>query len=61
VPLAGIFMDISISTVLIALLALLLVAALPAWPYSSRWGFGPGGVLAGMLAVVIVLAMRGQI
>ena len=54
-------MDISISTVLIALLALLLVAARPAWPYRSRWGFGPGGVLAGMLAVVIVLAMRGQI
>jgi len=54
-------MDISISTILIALLALLLVAALPAWPYSSRWGFGPGGVLGGMLAVVIVLALRGQI
>jgi hypothetical protein len=54
-------MDISISTVLIALLVLLLAAALPAWPYSARWGFGPGGVLGGMLAIVILLALRGQI
>ena len=54
-------MAISISTLLIAVLTFMLIAALPAWPYSSRWGFGPGGVLGIMLAVVVVLVLRGQI
>ncbi len=54
-------MALSLSTLLVAILAFLFVAALPAWPYSSRWGFGPGSVLGIMLAIVIVLAMRGQI
>ncbi len=54
-------MDLSLSTLLIALLAFLLVAALPTWPYSARWGYGPGGALGLMLAVVILLAMRGAI
>jgi hypothetical protein len=42
-------------------LAVLLVAALPAWPYSARWGYGPGGALGLMLAAVVLLAMRGAI
>lgn len=54
-------MAISFSTALIAALLFLVVAALPAWPYSARWGFGPGGVLCLMLALVVVLALRGQI
>jgi hypothetical protein len=54
-------MAISFSTALIAVLAILFVAALPAWPYSARWGFGPGGVLGLILALVVVLALRGQI
>ncbi len=54
-------MAIPVSAALIVLLAMLFVAALPAWPYSSRWGFGPGGVLGIMLAIAVLLALRGQI
>jgi hypothetical protein len=54
-------MALSLSTLLIAILAFLFVAALPAWPHSSRWGFGPGGVLGIMLAIAVLLALRGQI
>ena len=57
----GKLLALSYSTLLIAVLALLLAAALPVWPYSSRWGFGPGGVLGIMLAIVVLLALRGQI
>jgi hypothetical protein len=50
-----------ISTLLIGVLAFLFVAALPAWPHSSRWGFGPGGAIAVALLIVMVLTMAGQI
>ena len=34
-----------LSTILIIILILLLIGALPTWPYSAGWGYGPGGVL----------------
>jgi hypothetical protein len=45
----------AMSTVLLILLVLLLISALPAWPYSRRWGYGPSGLL-GLLLVVFLLA-----
>jgi len=50
-----------ISTVLIVILILLLIGALPAWPYSAGWGYGPGGLLGTVLVVVLVLALLGRI
>ncbi|WOJ90913.1 DUF3309 family protein [Methylocapsa polymorpha] len=50
-----------ISTVLIVVLILLLIGALPAWPYSAGWGYGPGGLLGTVLVVVLVLALLGRI
>jgi hypothetical protein len=50
-----------LSTVLIVLLILLLIGALPAWPYSANWGYGPGGALGTVLIVVLILALLGQI
>jgi hypothetical protein len=50
-----------LSTVLIIVLILLLVGALPTWPYSSGWGYGPGGVLGLVLVVVLVLALMGRL
>lgn len=49
------------STILIIILVLLLVGALPAWPYSSGWGYGPGGILGLLLVVVLVLALTGRL
>ena len=49
------------STILIIILILLLIGALPTWPYSSRWGYYPGGGLGLILIIVIILALMGQI
>jgi hypothetical protein len=50
-----------LSTILIIILILLLIGALPTWPYSSGWGYGPGGALGVILIIIIVLALIGRI
>ncbi len=50
-----------LSTILIIILILLLIGALPAWPYSSGWGYYPGGGLGLIMIVVIILALAGRI
>jgi hypothetical protein len=50
-----------LSTILIVLLILLLIGALPTWPYSAGWGYGPGSVLGTVLVIVLILALLGQI
>ena len=49
------------STILIILLILLLVGALPTWPYSSGWGYYPSGGLGLVIVVVLVLVLLGRI
>jgi len=48
-------------TVLLIILVLLLIGALPAWPYSSAWGYYPAGGLGTLLVVLLVLAVAGVI
>jgi hypothetical protein len=50
-----------LSTILIVVLILLLVGTLPTWPYSSGWGYYPGGGLGLVLIIVIILALSGRI
>ena len=50
-----------LSTILIIVLILLLIGALPTWPYSAGWGYYPGGGLGLVLIIVIVLALSGRI
>jgi Protein of unknown function (DUF3309) len=50
-----------LSTILIVLLIVLLIGALPSWPYSASWGYAPGGVLGTLLVVVLILALLGRI
>ena len=40
---------------------LLLLGAIPAWPYSRGWGYGPSGVVGTIVVIVVVLALMGQI
>ena len=48
------------STLILVILCLLLVGAIPSWPYSRRWGYAPSGALGViLLVVVIVLLARG--
>ena len=50
-----------LSTVLLVVLILLLVSAIPSWPYSRGWGYGPSGILGILLIVVLVLALTGRV
>ena len=49
------------STLVIILLVLLLVGALPSWPYSSGWGYYPSGGLGLVLLIVLILLVMGRI
>jgi uncharacterized protein DUF3309 len=48
-------------TLLIVILILLLLGALPTWPYSSGWGYYPSGGFGLALLVIVVLALLGRI
>ncbi|RUX09268.1 DUF3309 domain-containing protein [Mesorhizobium sp. M8A.F.Ca.ET.059.01.1.1] len=50
-----------ISTILIIVLILVLIGAVPAWPHSRSWGYGPSGVLGVVLVVVLVLLLVRRI
>jgi len=50
-----------VSTLLLIVLIILLLGALPTWPYSSGWGYYPSGGLGLVLLVVIVLLLVGRI
>jgi Protein of unknown function (DUF3309) len=50
-----------LGAILIIFLILLLIGSLPAWPYSSGWGYYPSGGLGLILLVVIVLLLFGRI
>lgn len=50
-----------LGTVLIIVLILLLVGALPSWPYSSGWGYGPSGLLGTVLVVLLILVLLGRV
>ena len=49
------------ATILVILLILLLVGALPTWPYSSGWGYYPSGGLGLVLVVIIILVLMGRV
>ena len=51
----------SIGTILLIVLILILVGALPAWPYSSGWGYYPSGAAGLIVLVLIVLLLMGRI
>ena len=48
-------------TILLIILILLLVGALPAWPYSSGWGYWPSGGLGLILLILVILALTGHL
>ena len=50
-----------LSTVLLVVLILLLVGAIPSWPHSRSWGYGPSGILGVVLVVVLILALTGRV
>lgn len=51
----------SIGTILLILLVLLLVGALPSWPYSNGWGYYPSGGLGLVVIILLVLVVTGRL
>ena len=51
----------SVGTILIIILILLLIGALPAWPHSRSWGYGPTGGLGLVLVILLGLVLLGVI
>jgi Protein of unknown function (DUF3309) len=49
------------TTILLVILILFLVGALPTWPYSTNWGYGPSGGASLLLLVLVVLLLTGRI
>ena len=50
-----------LSTVLLIVLILLVIGAIPSWPYSRGWGYGPSGIVGILLIILIVLLLTGRI
>jgi Protein of unknown function (DUF3309) len=49
------------TTILLVIVILLLIGALPTWPYSSGWGYYPSGGLGLILIVLIILMLAGRV
>ena len=50
-----------LGTILLIMLILLLIGAMPTWPHSRGWGYGPSGGLGTVLLIVVVLVMLGHV
>ena len=48
-------------TILIVILVLMLLGAVPAWPHSKQWGYGPSSGLGVVLLVLVILMMSGRL
>jgi len=51
----------SLGTILLVVLVLLLIGAIPSWPHSRGWGYGPSGVLGLILVVLLILVVTGKL
>ena len=52
--------EVAMYTILLIILILLLIGALPTWPYSSGWGYYPSGGLGVILLIILVLMLLGR-
>ena len=50
-----------LGTILLVVLVLMLLGAIPAWPHSRSWGYGPSGGLGLVLIIVVVLLLTGRL
>lgn len=51
----------SLGTILIIILILVVIGAIPAWPHSRGWGYGPSGLLGTILVILLILVLIGKI
>ena len=53
--------EMTLGTILLIVLLLMLIGAIPTWPHSRGWGYGPSGGLGVVLVIVIVLLLMGKL
>lgn len=51
----------SIGTILLIILVLMLIGAIPTWPHSQSWGYGPSGGLGLVVLILLILLLLGKI
>ena len=51
----------SLGTIVLIVLSLMLIGAIPSWPHSRGWGYGPSGVLGLVVIVIVVLLLMGRL
>lgn len=51
----------SIGTIILVILILMLIGAIPSWPHSKSWGYGPSGGIGLILIIVLILLLMGRI
>ena len=51
----------TLGTILLIVLILILIGAIPSWPHSRGWGYGPSGIVGVLLIIVIVLLLMGRL
>jgi len=52
---------VTLGTLLLVVVILLLIGAIPGWPYSRGWGYGPSGVLGVVVLIIVLLVVMGRI
>ena len=51
----------TIGTLLVIILILILIGAVPAWPHSRAWGYGPSGIVGVILIILLIMLLLGRI
>ena len=51
----------TLGTILIIILILILIGAVPSWPYSRGWGYGPSGIVGVILVILLILVLLGRV
>lgn len=51
----------SLGTILLIILVLMLVGAIPTWPHSRSWGYGPSGGIGLLLIILVILLLMGRL
>ncbi len=50
-----------LTTLLIIVLVLILIGAIPSWPHSRNWGYGPSGIVGVVLVILLILVLMGRV
>jgi hypothetical protein len=51
----------TLTTILIIVLILILLGAIPTWPHSRGWGYGPSGIVGVILVILLILVLMGRV